>query len=340
MRINQNVMANNASRNLNGTNVMLGKSLEKLSSGFRINRAADDAAGLVVSQGLRAQVGGLKQATRNAQDGISVVQTAEGALNEVHTMLGRMRDLAVQAANSGANDTAARDAAQTEISELSLEITRLSDSTRFGGVNLLDGSYGVTPASKTGYDADSSVVVGATDTFSVLVTGGAAVTVDIADGTYTSGAQLASTLESAIKAALSGSANAVNQAAASKFSVSSDSVGNGFAITVDAGLADTETFTLAAVGVGTAFAATGMGLYGASSAADGDGGTFQIGANSGDILQVDDRQRRCNDPRRGLARRDHGSAVPPLPSRPSTRPSRACPPPVATWVPSRTASSR
>ena len=86
MRINQNVMANNASRNLSSTNVQLGKNLEKLSSGFRINRAADDAAGLVVSQGLRAQVSGLRQATRNAQDGISVVQTAEGALNEVHTI--------------------------------------------------------------------------------------------------------------------------------------------------------------------------------------------------------------------------------------------------------------
>ena len=86
MRINQNVMANNASRNLAGTSVQLGKSLEKLSSGFRINRAADDAAGLVISQGLRAQTSGLKQATRNAQDGISVVQTAEGALNEVQTL--------------------------------------------------------------------------------------------------------------------------------------------------------------------------------------------------------------------------------------------------------------
>ena len=132
MRINQNVMANNASRNLSGTNVMLGKSLEKLSSGFRINRAADDAAGLVVSQNLRSQIGGLKQATRNAQDGISVVQTAEGALNEVHTMLGRMRDLAVQAANSGGNDTAARTAAQTEIDQLAQEITRVSDKEVLG----------------------------------------------------------------------------------------------------------------------------------------------------------------------------------------------------------------
>ena len=95
MRINQNIEALNAWRSLSTTNTAMGKSLEKLSSGFRINRAADDASGLVISQNLRAQVSGLRQATRNAQDGISVVQTAEGALNEIHSMLNRMRDLAV-----------------------------------------------------------------------------------------------------------------------------------------------------------------------------------------------------------------------------------------------------
>src|ERR671917_2866870 len=103
MRINQNIMAFNAYRNLSTTNTSMGKSLEKLSSGYRINRAADDAAGLVISQGLRAQVSGLKVATRNAQDGISVVQTAEGALSEVHAMLQRGRDLTVQAANGSNN---------------------------------------------------------------------------------------------------------------------------------------------------------------------------------------------------------------------------------------------
>jgi flagellin len=141
MRINQNSMAINAYRSLSSNNVNLGKSLEKLSSGFRINRAADDAAGLVISQGLRAQVSGLRQATRNAQDGISVVQTAEGALNEVHTMLNRMRDLSVQAANTGSNDATAISAAQDEIDELAAEITRISDNTKFGQKALLDGSY-------------------------------------------------------------------------------------------------------------------------------------------------------------------------------------------------------
>ncbi len=141
MRINQNSMAINAYRNLSSNNVMLGKSLEKLSSGFRINRAADDASGLVISQGLRAQVSGLRQATRNAQDGISVVQTAEGALNEVHTMLNRMRDLSVQSANTGSSDATAVAAAQAEIDELAQEITRISDNTKFGQKALLDGTY-------------------------------------------------------------------------------------------------------------------------------------------------------------------------------------------------------
>jgi flagellin len=139
MRINQNIMAFNAYRNVSNTNTQMGKSLEKLSSGFRINRAADDAAGLVISQDLRAQVSGLKQATRNAQDGISIVQTAEGALNEVNTMLQRMRDLAVQSAN-GSNSQSARSAADAEFTALRSEITRIGSYTTFGGLNLLNGS--------------------------------------------------------------------------------------------------------------------------------------------------------------------------------------------------------
>jgi flagellin len=285
MRINQNVMANNAARNLSATNVTLGKSLEKLSSGFRINRAADDAAGLVISQGLRAQISGLAQATRNAQDGISVVQTAEGALNEVHTMLTRMRDLSVQAANTGANDSAARAAAQQEVSALRTEIDRISSSTRFGGTALLDGTYGVTAAAKTGFSSSGSVTVGATDTFSITVTGGTARTVTVPAGTYTSGSQLATVMEAAIKSALAGG-TAVDQAAGSKISVASTAVGAGFSLTVNDGLAAGSSFTLTAVGAGTAFAAAGIGLYGASTAAAGTGGTFQIGATATDTTTL------------------------------------------------------
>jgi flagellin len=141
MRINQNVMALNAYRNLSSTSVQMGKSLEKLSSGFRINRAADDAAGLVISNRLRAQISGLRVASRNAQDGISVVQTAESALNEVQSMLNRMRDLAVQSANTGALDSEATGAAQAEITELLAEVDRIAGATKFGTQQLLDGSF-------------------------------------------------------------------------------------------------------------------------------------------------------------------------------------------------------
>jgi flagellin len=144
LRINQNIASQNAYRNLSVTDGQMSKSLEKLSSGFRINRAADDAAGLSISEGLRAQVGGLKVAVRNAQDGVSVVQTAEGALTETHAILQRMRDLAVQAANGGSQDSDALDAADTEFAELKEELDRISSTTMFGSQSLLGGSYNGT----------------------------------------------------------------------------------------------------------------------------------------------------------------------------------------------------
>ena len=142
LRVNNNVAALNAYRNLTVSEGQQGKSLEKLSSGFRINRAADDAAGLSISEGLRSQVGGLKVASRNAQDGVSVVQTAEGALTEVHSMLQRMRDLAVQANNSGANGGATGEAvkaANAEVTQLKEAITQIATTTQFNGKQLLDG---------------------------------------------------------------------------------------------------------------------------------------------------------------------------------------------------------
>jgi len=138
LRINNNIAAQNAYRNLSVTDSQMSKSLEKLSSGYRINRAADDAAGLSISEGLRSQIGGLKVATRNAQDGISVVQTAEGALTETHSILQRMRDLSVQASSTGSQDTDARTAAQTEFTQLNAELDRISTTTSFGGQSLLD----------------------------------------------------------------------------------------------------------------------------------------------------------------------------------------------------------
>jgi flagellin len=144
LRINQNIAAQNSYRNLSVTDGQMSKSLETLSSGFRINRAADDAAGLSISEGLRSQVGGLKVAVRNAQDGISVAQTAEGALNEVHSILQRMRDLSVQAANGGANDDNAKGAAQKEFAQLNEELDRIGETTSFGKSKLFDGSYSGT----------------------------------------------------------------------------------------------------------------------------------------------------------------------------------------------------
>ena len=141
LRINQNIAAMNAYRNLSVTDGQMSKSLEKLSSGFRINRAADDAAGLAISEGLRAQTGGLKVAVRNAQDGVSVVQTAEGALTETHSILQRMRDLAVQASNEGSQGTDAQAAANTEYQALALELDDIANKTTFNGTALLDGSY-------------------------------------------------------------------------------------------------------------------------------------------------------------------------------------------------------
>lgn len=284
MRINQNSMAINAYRNLSTNNVMLGKSLEKLSSGFRINRAADDAAGLVISQNLRAQVSGLRQATRNAQDGISVVQTAEGALNEVHTMLNRMRDLSVQAANSGANDSAARTAAQSEITELTTEIDRIASSTQFGGTKLLDGTYGVTKAKATLFDADNSFTAAAGSTFTININGTGAVTVAPPALTGADGATTAATFQNAIRTALS-AGTAAQQAFADDVTVSAESVGAGSAITIEVGgLANTQTFVLAD-GTNTPLASS-LGGVPTATAASGTGGQFQIGANSTDTLSV------------------------------------------------------
>ena len=139
MNIQNNLMAINAQGQLAKNSLMLAKSLEKLSSGYRINRAGDDAAGLAISEKLRSQITGLETATRNAWDGISMAQTAEGSLNEVHSMLNRMTELATQSAN-GIYDDTDRQAMNAEFQQLKSEIDRIASSTNFNGKNLLDGS--------------------------------------------------------------------------------------------------------------------------------------------------------------------------------------------------------
>ena len=140
MVVQHNLQASNANRQLGVTTAAQGKVTEKLSSGYKINRAADDAAGLTISEKMRSNIRGLTQASSNAQDGISCVQTAEGALTEVHSMLQRMNELAVKAAN-GTNTTADRTAIQSEVSALAKEITRVAESTQFNTLNLLNGSF-------------------------------------------------------------------------------------------------------------------------------------------------------------------------------------------------------
>ncbi len=135
MRIQHNITALNAHRNLSNNNSAVGKSLEKLSSGYRINRAGDDAAGLAISEKMRAQITGLETAKKNAEDGVSLVQTAEGALTEVHSMLNRMVELATQAAN-GTYSTSNRQEMQKEINRLNDEIDRISKTSNFNGTKL------------------------------------------------------------------------------------------------------------------------------------------------------------------------------------------------------------
>jgi len=183
-------MSANAYRQLGMNNTQLAKSLEKLSSGFRINRAGDDASGLAISEKMKAQIKGLEQASANAQDGISLVQTAEGALTEVHSMLNRMVELATKSANGTIQDEVDRDAIQTEVKALNDEISRIAKSTNFNGINLLDGSLGgvksavvsaatvngalanitTVQASKSSYTTTGNVGVGAAGNQTLKVT--------------------------------------------------------------------------------------------------------------------------------------------------------------------------
>lgn len=167
MRIQNNIAAMNAHRVMGSNNNATSKSLEKLSSGYRINRAGDDAAGLAISEKMRSQIKGLETASKNANDGISLVQTAEGALTEVHSMLNRMTELATQSANGTYDDGVDRENLQKEVSALKTEIDRISESTNYNGINLLDGSIGGGTASA----AKAVKITNATTTTSTATAG-------------------------------------------------------------------------------------------------------------------------------------------------------------------------
>src|SRR5919106_22346 len=177
LRIQNNVEAFNTHRQLTTTSTMAAKSMEKLSSGYRINRAADDAAGLAISEKMRGQIGGLAQAQRNAQDGVSLVQTAEGSLTEVHSMLQRVRDLKVQYSN-GTLDTQDKEAIAAEVKQLATEIDKIRADTEFNGIKLLDGTGGSSGsvAFQVGANAGETISVTTKDiTASATSTGQVAV---------------------------------------------------------------------------------------------------------------------------------------------------------------------
>jgi flagellin len=272
-----------AYRNLNTTNDALASSLEKLSSGYRINRAADDASGLVISQNLDKQVSGLKVATQNAQDGISVVQTAEGALTQVNSMLQRIHDLIVQSANTASSDSTARTAAQNEIVQLRDEIDRIGNTTSFGNQNLLDGSFGaqagqLTSAATglaggltlTGSTADVqfSLNIDAGNTAGSLVT-----TVSVNAGTYATAASFQAELQADVNTATNSTAGFTGAVA-----VKVTDLGSGVW---------TVNFARTSTGTGTGIAVSGVGsdiaqaitTSGAASVANTAGGVFQVGAN-------------------------------------------------------------
>ena len=176
MVVRTNTMSANAYRQLGANNTQLSKSLEKLSSGYRINRAGDDASGLAISEKMKAQIAGLDQASANSQDGISLVQTAEGALTETHSMLNRMVELATKSANGTISDNVDRDSIQTEVDALKSEISRISQSTNFNGITLLDGSLNAGTAGGTNaavFSATGFAATGAGAVNGVTVSGAA-----------------------------------------------------------------------------------------------------------------------------------------------------------------------
>jgi flagellin len=265
-RINTNIEALNAQRNLSVTAAKYASSVEKLSSGLRINRAADDAAGLAISEKLQAQVTGLNQAQRNAQDGVSMVQTAEGALNEVHSMLQRIRELSVEAANAtlGQSDAASVNA---EVTALQAEINRIATTTTFNQQSLLTGTLSV---SQSGGTVNNGYVVAAgtnTSVSSISVAGAKAAT------TYTlTSAGGAGTLT------LSDGAGNSQQLTVNVLAAKSSETLNfaqlGIAITVSSVAGDSAANISAGLAAGTL-------ITGAGTSA-----TFQVGANQGDTLAV------------------------------------------------------
>jgi flagellin len=191
LSVQTNIAAMDAHRNLVATTGSLQQSMERLSSGYRINKAADDAAGLAISQKLQAQVGGLDQAQRNAQDAVSLVQTADGAMNEVQSMLQRVRDLAVQY-NNGTLSTSDQAAITNEVAQLCAEVSRISSQTKFNNIALLSGGGAIT--FQVGADDGETIVVNARSLFG----SGASYDINSTIFSFTSGTVTLASIDSAI----------------------------------------------------------------------------------------------------------------------------------------------
>ncbi|GLW33962.1 flagellin [Actinoplanes regularis] len=303
LRINQNIAAQNAYRNLSVTDGQMAKSLEKLSSGFRINRASDDAAGLSISEGLRSQTSGLKVAVRNTQDGISVAQTAEGSLNEATAILQRMRDLSVQTSNQGSMDADAKDAANKELQQLNQELDRIGASTSFGKSKLLDGSFGATAKAygtampKTG-GGDTDALTAAAGPFAAATD----FTINELDGVdLTTLTPPAGPIKIDIPAVPGGSpqdiAKAVNTSLADALKKAGFE-GNELKMTASTDATGTTTFSMSSVGSfktadGTGGPLTAIGLDPQTSAGvlagsvpNGNTGRFQVGANANERIGI------------------------------------------------------
>ncbi|HET9187594.1 MAG TPA: flagellin [Acidothermaceae bacterium] len=292
LRINTNTDALDAYRNLSMTQSKLSDSLQKLSSGYRINKAADDAAGLSISQGLQAQIGGLQQASKNAQDGINVVQTADGALTEVDSILQRMNVLAVQANNSGSQDAGAVAAAQAEFDQLAGEIDNISKTTKFGQSHLLDGTFGIQGANTNGTGAatqvDLSTLGSGADSVKIQLTGGNAVAATtVTDGSgnntagtaYTNDAAGAAALQKDLQSSVDGGALKGLVTAHVTFDGNTQKATVSFTAVVNSKSTASDTMV-------TSAPVANIGVAAGTFNATGTGGAFQIGADNGDIQLV------------------------------------------------------
>ena len=306
MRINHNIAALNTYRQLSSNTDATNDSLEKLSSGLAINTAADNAAGLAISEKMRSQIRGLDQASTNAADGISMISTAEGALSETTSILQRMRELAVQSAND-TNTTSDREEMQAELEELTAEVTRIANTTEFNTMNLLDGSFtgaGTASVQETAtLDLGAELTAGTAHSDVVLTIGDENYTISFDEASAAATAATVDTATNTITIGTSDSVASVGESIAAALNQLKGSEANSLSEFTISGTGD--TLTVAASATGTYAGSAGAesisyvsglttttnftaGTTTATNGADGTGGAgvLQIGANSNQMLSI------------------------------------------------------